>query len=242
MVNYDDISRVYDNVRRADADLIRRLLAAIDTIPAARVLDIGCGTGNYADALQRLSQAQIEGVDQSEGMLAHARQKNGQVRFHQGDAEQLPLDDARFGLVYMTDVIHHVPHIDRLFAEIYRVLKPGGQACIVTQSHAQIAARPIARFFPGTVAVDQARYPTIPAITAAATDQGLTALDVETDGDDEMVLDHDFLELVRSRGYSMLLLITDDEYRRGLADLETALAHGDLPARHAGRTLVWFRR
>ena len=38
MVNYDDISRVYDNVRRADADLIRRLLEAIDAIPAARVL------------------------------------------------------------------------------------------------------------------------------------------------------------------------------------------------------------
>jgi len=242
MVNYDDISKVYDRVRQADADLIRRLLQEIDAHPSAHMLDIGCGTGNYADALLRLSHAHIVGVDRSDEMLGHARQKNAQVSFRQGDAEHLPLDDALFDLVYMTDVIHHVPHIDRMFGEIRRVLKPGGKTCIVTQSHAQIAARPIARFFPATVTVDQARYPDIPAIIIAATGQELTFLDEEINGDDEAVLDHSFLELVRAKGYSMLHLIADAEYRRGLARLEAALRQGDLTIRQAGRTLVWFRR
>ncbi len=242
MVNYDDISKVYDQVRRADADLIRRLLAEIETRPAACVLDIGCGTGNYADALQRLSTAHIVGVDPSAGMLAHARQKNAAVSFRQGDAAHLPLDAAAVDLVYMTDVIHHVPDIDRLFGEIARVLKPGGKACIVTQSHAQIAARPIARFFPATIAADRARYPDIPAIIAAATGQGLAFLDAEIDGDDETVLDHSFLELARAKGYSMLQLITDADYQAGLASLEAALQPGDLTVRRAGRTLVWFRK
>ena len=122
-----------------------------------------------------------------------------------------------------------------------RVLKPGGAACIVTQSHAQIAARPIARFFPATVTADQARYPDIPAIVAAATGQGLTFVSEEINGADEDVLDHSFLDLVAAKGYSMLHLITDAEYAAGLARLATALSQGDLVVRRAGRTLVWFR-
>ena len=240
-INYNDISRVYDRVRQADADLIGRLAQEIAAHAPAQVLDIGCGTGNYAHALQQLTQAQIVGVDPSPGMLAQARQKNPLVSFRQGDAERLPCDAGAFDLVYMTDVIHHIPHIDGLFGEVRRVLKPGGAACIVTQSHAQIAARPIARFFPATVTADQARYPDIPVIVAAATGQGLTFVSEEINGADEDVLDHSFLDLVAAKGYSMLHLITDAEYAAGLARLATALSQGDLVVRRAGRTLVWFR-
>lgn len=241
-IDYNAISRVYDQVRGAEADLIHRLLLEIEGLPAPQVLDIGCGTGTYAHALQQLIEGQVVGVDPSHGMLAQARQKDGRVSFRTGDAGRLPCPDAVFDLAYMTDVIHHVPDLAAFCAEAHRVLKPGGKLCIITQSHAQIAARPIARFFPGTVAVDQVRYPDIAAIVAAAARQGLALLDVESFGADADVLDQRFLALVRAKGYSMLHLLDDAAYAEGLAQLEAALAQGELMVRRAGQTLVRLQK
>lgn len=241
MVNYNQISRVYDQVRAVDRAIIERLLAGVTLDASSTVLDIGCGTGNYGDVLQRITQAHVYGLDQSQGMLAQARLKNAQVEFCHGDAQRLPFTDAFFDFVYMTDVIHHVADMARLLAEMGRVLKPDGRACVVTQSHAQIARRPIAQFFPETVTVDRARYPDIPVIVAAAEAQGLRLLRVEISGEgDRTLLDQRFLEQVRSRGYSMLHLIADEAYAHGLVQVEACLRQGDLAASRAGETLVWL--
>ncbi|MCC6166356.1 MAG: class I SAM-dependent methyltransferase [Caldilineaceae bacterium] len=242
-VNYDEISRVYDEVRGVDRAVIQSLLNGVDLDASCAVLDIGCGTGNYTDVMQRLMQARITGLDQSEGMLAKARAKNGQIDFRQGDAQQMLFAGASFDFVYMTDVIHHVTEIGRLLGEIARVLRPGGKVCIVTQSHAQIGRRPIAAFFPATVAVDTARYPDIPQIVAAAAAHSLAFVREERLGEGEPTLyGQPFLAAVRARGYSMLRLISDEEYRRGLAQVEAQLAQGDLAVPKAGKTLIWLQK
>ena len=51
----------------------------------------------------------------------------------------------------------------------------------------------------------------------------------------------DFLELVRKKGYSMLHLIPEEGYQRGLKQLEDTLEHGTIHAQKAGYTLVWLR-
>lgn len=241
-VDYDTISQVYDDVRRADVDLINAFMQEVRLDASAQVLDIGCGTGNYTDLVQRFTGATVCGVEPSEGMISKAAAKNLHLILKIGDAAHLPFDAARFDFAYMTDVIHHVPDLRAMFAEIRRVLKPGGKVCIVTQSHAQIAARPIARFFPGTIRVDQARYPDIPAIIAAAA--GFTASPTAVLFEGEPVeLDAAFLELVRKKGYSMLHLITETEYETGLQALESALAQRPMLIAHgAGETLVWLTR
>ena len=55
-------------------------------------------------------------------------------------------------------------------------------------------------------------------------------------------VDGAFLELVQKRGYSMLHLISDEEYAAGLDRLERALATGPLTLREAGETLLWLVR
>ena len=57
-----------------------------------------------------------------------------------------------------------------------------------------------------------------------------------------MELDQEYLELVKKKGYSMLHLITEQEYRAGLEDLEKALQKGPIQARAAGETLIWFTK
>lgn len=243
MINYDQISTTYDNVRQADLDLVNHLMSESQISNQSSVLDIGCGTGNYAALLQTISHAHIYGIEQSEGMLTKARQKNPHLVIEQGDAEQLPFASNTFDLVYMTDVIHHIPHIDIMFAEIHRVLKPHAKCCIATQSHSQIDKRPITTFFPATAVVDKARYPDIQQIVTSATTQNLTLLKtISINEDNPIVLDEDYLALVRSKGYSMLRLISEVDFQVGLNRLEQQLAVGNIKTFQAGDTVVWFQK
>jgi SAM-dependent methyltransferase len=242
-VNYNEISKIYDDVRAGDLDLINAFLRELPPADGLAVLDIGCGTANYTHLLQRVTQPhayRVYGLEPSEGMLAKARQKNHEITFWQSSADSIPAEDAFFDFIYMTDVIHHVPDIRRMFAEIRRVLKPGGKVCILTQSHQQIGLRPIVRFFPGTARVDCARYPDIPAIQAAGQQAGLSFIKTDVSAGAPLTLGADYLELVRKKGYSMLHLIEDDEYQSGLRQLEKAMQNGPIQAQAAGETLVWF--
>ena len=241
-VNYNEISKIYDDVRISDLALIQRLIQALPSRPDLRVLDIGCGTGNYTDLFQKLTQIEVYGVEPSAGMLEKARHKNNHITFKIGQADNIPFDNDFFDFVYMTDVIHHVPDINAMFAEIWRVLKPGGMGCIVTQSHQQIEARPIARYFPGTARVDKERYPDIDEIIQAASTQGFTQTKGEILSEESVELDNGYLELVRKKGYSMLHLISDEEYRAGLKALEQALGNGPVVVQPSGATLVWFTK
>jgi ubiquinone/menaquinone biosynthesis C-methylase UbiE len=243
-VNYNEISKIYDDVREGDIILINHFLNEISAADGLNVLDIGCGTGNYTDLFQKITQTrgyQVCGLEPSVGMLSRARAKNSQISFQQGVGAEIPWADNFFDFIYMTDVIHHVPDIRKMFAEIRRVLRPQGKVCIVTQSHAQIEVRPIVKFFPGTARVDKQRYPDIPVIIAAAQSEGLKSLKQEVLFQDQAFeLDASYLELVRKKGYSMLHLLTEAEYEAGLKDLEAALRNGPVQAKQAGETLVWF--
>jgi len=242
-VNYNEISQVYDDVRQADIELINSFLQEIEIEKETRVLDIGCGTGNYTDSLQKITQGEVYGVEPSKGMLGKAKAKQSKVVFKQGSAAELPFEDEFFDFVYMTDVIHHVPEIWAMFAEINRVLKEKGRVCIVTQSHQQIENRPIARFFPGTVAVDKRRYPDIPEIIANAEAQGLKLVKNDILNENAKIeLGQEFLELVKKKGYSMLHLLSEEEYREGLLRLKNELLNGQIIAGSAGETLVWLTK
>jgi ubiquinone/menaquinone biosynthesis C-methylase UbiE len=243
VVNYNKISKVYDDVREGDVELINRFLQEIQSIDTFNALDIGCGTGNYTNLFQKLTQARVYGIDPSEGMLSKARRKNGRILFQQGSAEDIPFEDNFFDFIFMTDVIHHVGDIGKMFAEINRVLESRGKVCIVTQSHKQIEARPIVRYFPDTARVDKSRYPDIDEIVAAAHDRYFRCLKQEILFENNAIeLGPDYLALVRKKGYSMLHLISEHEYRVGLKALENALKKGPVKSKMAGETLVWFKK
>jgi ubiquinone/menaquinone biosynthesis C-methylase UbiE len=97
----------------------------------ARSLEIGAGTGYFS--LNMLAAGIIEEAtctDISPGMLATLR-ANAEalglgVHTAVADAERLPFPDASFDLVFGHAVLHHIPHLELAFAELERVLVPGG--------------------------------------------------------------------------------------------------------------------
>ncbi len=99
--------------------------------PFARSLEIGAGTGYFSlNLLQTGVVAEATCTDISPGMLAalehNARDLGLEVETASCDASALPFEDDTFDLVLGHAVLHHLPDLERCFAEFRRVLRPGG--------------------------------------------------------------------------------------------------------------------
>jgi len=98
------------------------------------VLDIGCGAGtDLLLAARRVgATGHAIGLDMTEAMRDRARgcaaaAGLGNVEVHQGDATALPLSDATVDVIISNGVLNLVPEKEKAFAEIRRVLRPGGR-------------------------------------------------------------------------------------------------------------------
>ena len=90
------------------------------------VLDAGCGHGRYLRAFADLG-ARVVGVDVGEGpLLAGVPTDDPRIHLVIGDVLSLPLRDASVDLAFCDGVLHHTPDPRRGFAELARVVKPGG--------------------------------------------------------------------------------------------------------------------
>jgi demethylmenaquinone methyltransferase/2-methoxy-6-polyprenyl-1,4-benzoquinol methylase/phosphoethanolamine N-methyltransferase len=103
-------------------------------------LDVGCGTGTLALAIQGQvgPQGEVHGIDAGPEMIAVARRKAGKagvdLDFQVGLIEEIPFPNDQFDVVVSSLMIHHLPGDDlkrRGFTEIHRVLKPGGRLLVV---------------------------------------------------------------------------------------------------------------
>ena len=123
----------YDRAARVQRELKERLLEHLEPvrIEPERVLDVGAGTGDLAKALgNRYRRARIVALDLAEDMMRVARAKArrwfSRQHFACGDAEQLPVRSDCVDLVMSNATLQWCNNPDGVFAEVYRVLKPGG--------------------------------------------------------------------------------------------------------------------
>lgn len=236
-MNYDLLAADYAANRRVHPAILAQLMAEIEGLQAQTIVDMGCGTGSYAAAVQEVKSpagTRVLGVEPSYGMLAYAQAKG--IRVCQGKAEAIPLATAAVDLLFSVDVIHHIRAVPAYFAEARRVLLPGGRLCTATDSEQIIATRrPLAAYWPETIASELERYHPIPRLKQWMEGAGFQAVYEEEVEFSYLLQD---AQPYRSRAYSTLQRIGDEAWRRGLARLEADLAHGPVPC--ASRyTLVW---
>ena len=111
--------------------------ADLSFLKGADCLDAGCGSGRYTMAMAKLGARTSLGVDISERAVREAAQRSGRlgfgrsVQFVQGSVIDMPREwTGRFDFVCSNGVVHHTTNPAKGLEEIFRVLKPGGQAYV----------------------------------------------------------------------------------------------------------------
>jgi 2-polyprenyl-3-methyl-5-hydroxy-6-metoxy-1,4-benzoquinol methylase len=110
---------------------VYRYAFACRFVGGKRVLDIACGEGYGAAALQRAGAASVIGVDISERVCLHVSERYG-IDARVGSAENIPVADESVDAVVSFETIEHVPNPLRFLEECSRVLTPGGRLIIST--------------------------------------------------------------------------------------------------------------
>ena len=129
---FDRISPRYDRVNRvmtfnADQRWRRALVRRLGVAAGDRVLDLACGTGDFAQ-ICRDAGAGVVALDFSRGMLvAGARRHGGAFPFVQGDALRLPLADGAFSVAVSGFALRNFTSIPPVLVELARVIEPGGR-------------------------------------------------------------------------------------------------------------------
>jgi ubiquinone/menaquinone biosynthesis C-methylase UbiE len=220
-IDYDSLAREYAQHRQVQPKVLENLISVGKLDPASQVLDVGCGTGNYAVALEKTIGCTCWGIEPSEQMLSTARARTQRAHFKLGRAEQLDYPAEFFDVVFSVDVIHHVSNRPKYFPEAYRVLKQGGKVCTATDSEEIIRQRqPLSVYFPETIEKELQRYPGASEVRQMMRQAGFHNLE-------ETVVEFAYpltdIRIYRDKAFSCLHLISPEAFERGIRRMEEDL-------------------
>ncbi|MEU5840004.1 class I SAM-dependent methyltransferase [Streptomyces diacarni] len=226
--DYDKLATAYAAHRTPYGGLLGALIRRAHEKDA--VLELGCGSANHLLRIAEATSARCVGLDSSVGMLGQARARGGErIELVHSDATATSLPPASFGLIYSVDVIHHVREVHAYFAEVARLLQPGGLVCTVTDSEEMIRSREaLSGYFPGTVPFELGRYHAFPVLREAEQSAGLTPTATEQYSEPWQITD---TQLFQDKAYSCLHGITEAEHRRGVEAMKEALRRGPIEGR-----------
>ena len=226
MQDYNDLARDYATHRRAEPIVVAALIAGGKVGRATRVLEVGCGTGNYIGAIAAQTGCSANGVDVSTEMLGFARERCPGVALRECPAERLAAPDGAFDFVYSIDAIHHFASTSDFYCEAARVLAPGGR--IATSTHSEAMLRKgelLTHYFPEAIEANVARYPSISRLADEMAAAGFIGIE-------ETVIAYPFVMadggLYANKADSTLHLISDQAYELGMAKLHRDLAKGPI--------------
>jgi ubiquinone/menaquinone biosynthesis C-methylase UbiE len=158
-MDYDatDIAVAYDLGRSHGPEVLDLWMSTVasyveDRAAITNILDLGCGTGRFSEALALQFDAEVIGIDPSKKMLEQARgkQSDQRVRYQFGRAEAIPLPDESVDLVFMSMIFHHLQDPALAARECRRVLRNGGTAFLRAGTRERISSYPYVDFFPAS--------------------------------------------------------------------------------------------
>lgn len=159
-------------INKANSDVINTLLKYLNPSKNELYLDIGCGTGNYTNALHEKG-FQFIGIDPSIEMLRNAWSQNKNIALKIGSAEKTNLSQESMDGIIATLTIHRWDCLERAFSELHYVLKPNGKIVILTATPQQIKGFWLYHYFPKTLEAVMAQMPELKNIEQRMTEVGL---------------------------------------------------------------------
>ncbi len=175
---YNKIGVNYNRTRLADPYLTEELITQLRPTKAGRYMDIGCGTGNYTNALYKKG-FQLIGIDPSVIMLEKAKAKNPLIDWRVGTAENTGLPNDHVDGIIGTLTIHHWANLKKGFSELFRVLKKDGTLVIFTSTPLQMKGYWLHNYFPKMMSDSIAQMPTYEHVITAMTVAGFVNIKTE---------------------------------------------------------------
>jgi SAM-dependent methyltransferase len=185
-----------------------------------RVLEVGCGTGRFLEALA--GRAKAWGVDPAPEMLEVARTRVHSAGLKLGSAEALPFKDAWFERAAMWLVVHLVER-PRAFVELHRVLAPEGRLAMATFDPSYFSGFWLNDYFPSMEEADLVRFPSASDLESELPEAGFETPRFVRISQRGRLAREDALNRIRGKHIGTFDLIDDEEYATGLARAEREL-------------------
>jgi len=165
----------------------------------ARVLDVGCGTGDLSIELFEKTAGRVTGIDFCRPMLKLAKAKAPRIAFIEGDALRLPFADASFEGLTIGFALRNLASVEEGLGELLRVLKPGGVVAILEFSHPVVPVfRRLVAFYDryllpwigGLLSGSRGAYEYLPDSISKFPDQQMLATMMRTAGFEEVCFEN----------------------------------------------------
>jgi SAM-dependent methyltransferase len=231
-VDYDSTSipERYAAARDLPASIMWQWLSAVRQSaplpPGRKIVDVGCGTGRFSMGLADAYGTHVVGVDRSVKMLAQIRSRHRHVSFCVADAEALALRQGSLGMLFLSNVVHHLTDLVQAAEGFAHVLQPGGFVVVRNYVRERLPRVPYIEFFPEAYAASIDMLSSTSQIEDAFSRAGFVVVSHRTI--EQPVADSpiDYLNKVRSRTYSDLAAIASDAFEAGIARMTAAVSDG----------------
>ena len=202
---------------------------------AKSILEVGCGTGYWIESLRAKTFAKVFGLDASTGMLGKAAQRLGHEGLVLAAANRLPFRERSFELLFCVNALHHFDDPADFLMQAARLLIPGGVFAIIG-----IDPRTVHRYhyeyFEGALELDLKRYPSYGQIIDGLGRAGFANVELrivdpyDTYFTGKEIYQDSFLDKPSN---SLLALLSDETYTKGLQKIEEAIAANPMVQFHS---------
>lgn len=132
---FDEFSHIFPEEIDSSDFRVKKILKLLGKPSDKKILlDVGCGKGRFCRKIKDSGFINIIGAEPSKELIRIARENNGDIKFVQASATNLPFGDNEFDVLICIEVLEHIPDTEKVIKEMARVLKPRGKMFIIDKN------------------------------------------------------------------------------------------------------------